>query len=175
MSKLNAMLAAAKSAKENKGGEDVPKETDQALVPISQRDDQAYEPEPEVLIAEEIPDHSGLSGLEAALAQATDQPDDMEIDAVEAFKRAIADLADQVEVNGLIAEACRTVMRMLVEDPELEKIMENEDIGLMVRALRQSYGTKIARKTEKREKKNKKAQMGDEMMSDLANMGLDFG
>ena len=74
-----------------------------------------------------------------------------------------------------VADAIRLVGAQIQEHPALCKIMKPEEWGIFVTGLRESYGTAIVKKSERREKSSKKQADVDEAVSVLAGIdGFNF-
>lgn len=101
------------------------------------------------------------------------QVDSLTQEQVESFKANLEVLAETVDDREMVGMALKSLVSSLRENPIFAEILHPEDFGLMVRALRNSYGVAITKKTEKKETKSKKAAEVALAVEELA--GLDFG
>ena len=83
-------------------------------------------------------------------------------------------LQDNIDNKEMVSEAMKNIMIHLQEHPELVDIMLPESEGLMVKALRRSYGTTIQKKKTRSSKRAQSAKEIDDMMGELAGFELDI-
>lgn len=74
------------------------------------------------------------------------QSEGMDAEAMESLGTALNMLQDNIEDKDIVSEAVKNVLNLLNHHDFLKKILKPEDCGLMVRGLRNSYGTTIAKK-----------------------------
>ena len=86
-----------------------------------------------------------------------DQPDNFSSEAVQSLKDNLQLLRDNFSNPDIVANAVRRVMQDIKQNPNFNDIMQPEDYGTMVKALRESYGVAVVTKQAKSRKKSKKS------------------
>lgn len=94
---------------------------------------------------------------------------------VESFKESIAVLHGSFENKELISAAIANVLGSLKANPNLREILAYEDVGMMVRALRESYGVAVNTKAAKATKTKKASAEQSEIMEMLSDLEIDLG
>lgn len=103
------------------------------------------------------------------------QPDEMSKQAVEQLQISLEVLRNSLDHPELVSEALKNLMLDLQEHEFLRGNMAKEDYGLMVRALRVSYGKTIAKKQERSATKTKNSEDVDSIVSMLGDMNFSVG
>lgn len=88
---------------------------------------------------------------------------------------AIDLLRDHMDVPDLVGDSIRNVMTLIQARPYLAELMRPEDMGALVRGLRESYGVVIQKKQENRSKRAKSVQKADEFEKLMLESGGDLG
>ena len=82
------------------------------------------------------------------------QPEKIDKPGMEAIREALNILEANITDKDLVAQSVRNVMLSLSTDPNLKDLLAPEDIGIMVRGLRESYGVAIVKKDGRRKKRD---------------------
>lgn len=88
------------------------------------------------------------------------------------FRDSLSVLHNSFDHKELVAQAIKNVLDTLKKYPQFRAVLAPEDVQLMVRSLRQSYGFVVAEKVEKKEKKATKEKKTSEVLDALG--GMDF-
>ncbi len=120
---------------------------------------------------------SGVSGdfsesRSAMEFQAKDQPEGYEEEMVVALKDSLDILINSMDNKELIADALKKIMLDLKRYPFLVNILHPEDCNLMVRAVRESYGTTLAKKQVRQGKRQATSKEVDDVMDMLGDMEI---
>ncbi len=101
-----------------------------------------------------------------------DQPDAFpEID-VQVFKDALEVLANNIDNKEIVGQATASILQLIQDNENVKAMLQPADINLMVRGLRESYGTAIVKKSAKKEKAVVNEKNVNELMKDMSD--LDF-
>lgn len=101
------------------------------------------------------------------------QPDEYADEDVQLFKKQIETLTENLDNKDMVGTVLKSLMLHMKQKPHIGQYVLPEDIGIMVKALRNSYGSVIMKKDARSEKK-KKADMEVQEVADL--MGdIDMG
>lgn len=103
------------------------------------------------------------------------QPDAMPASIEEDLKRSLDIIKLQFEDRALVGQAIPHIMRSLQENPNLRALLAPEDIGLMVRGLRECYGVAVTVKVEKKAKKETVAKEKSEIGKELDGLFNELG
>jgi hypothetical protein len=98
------------------------------------------------------------------------QPIEFSAEQVADIKRSIEMIADNLTDKDMVAQTICYIMQSLQQHPTMVDMLAPEDIGMMVRGLRESYGSTIQVKEVKREKKTTKSKKLDEISGLLGDM-----
>ncbi len=104
--------------------------------------------------------------------QAEDQPDGYEEEHVNALKDSLDILVNSMDNKELVADALKKIMLDLKRYPFLVNILHPEDCNLMVRAVRESYGTTLAKKQVRQGKRQATSKEVDDVMDMLGDMEI---
>ena len=96
------------------------------------------------------------------------QPDKYDAEQVAKLAASLELIQDNLNDKDMIGQAVKNILSDLKQYPELTAILRPEHCGLMVKGLKQSYGTVIAKKSER---KSKKQASSEEVNKILENMG----
>lgn len=88
----------------------------------------------------------------------------------EGFRQTVAILHNVFDNVELVMTATKNILRSLRDNPQFVKFLVPEDCGMMVRALRQSYGIVASSKTVKKETKAKKQDTIDDVAAQIGNL-----
>ena len=99
-----------------------------------------------------------------------DQPEKLQEAVVADVKKSLALLADNINNKELVGQAVKSVLSDLQKHDFLRDILQPEDLGLMVRGLRESYGRAVQQKTERKKKTTATNAAVDSILNDLANV-----
>lgn len=104
-----------------------------------------------------------------------EQPEKFSQEAIDKLNGAISILKSCIDDKQQVGQAITIIMKTLQEHEFLKDIMRAhpEHLGLMVRGLRESYGSVIVKKSANKEKRKKNEVELDKTLDILA--GLDFG
>ena len=103
--------------------------------------------------------------------QSPDQPDGFDENEVTALKEKLEILVDNMSNKELVQGALKTILLHLERHSFLYDILKPEDCGLMVRALRASYGVTVTVKRQKKEKKGRTQKDVKDVMDELSELG----
>ena len=127
---------------------------------------------PPTVTADVVPSASLLTDDDKFIHE--EQPDKFEQEQVEKIKNALEILKNSLDDPDLVSEAIKNILTHLQEHPFLSDILAPEDLGMMVRGLRKSYGITIAKKKGKAKKKAANQADVDEVASMLSDMVIDI-
>ena len=94
-------------------------------------------------------------------------------DEVAQFKGSFQMLKDAITNPKLVGQAVKNIMVMMGANPHLCNIAMPEEVGLMVRGIRQSYGVTVAKKSAASEQRGKRALEDakiDNLLGDFGNI-----
>lgn len=100
------------------------------------------------------------------------QPDQFTAEQMETIKQSLQMLLECIEDREMVSQALTSIMNNLQQTPELAKILKPEGIGLMVRALRQSFGVQVAKKSERAQKREAAQKDVNETLEILRKMNF---
>lgn len=100
------------------------------------------------------------------------QPENFNDKTVQQFKAGIQLLKDHIDDKDLITDAIRNVLGMLKAHDFLKGHLLPEDMGLMVRGLRNGYGTVIQKKQTKQRKRSASNEEVDKILDNLGDIDL---
>ena len=103
--------------------------------------------------------------------QTPDQPDSFDENEVTALKEKLEILVENMSNKELVQGALKTILLHLERHSFLYDILKPEDCGLMVRALRASYGVTVTVKRQKKEKKGRTQKDVKDVMDELSELG----
>jgi len=103
--------------------------------------------------------------------QSPDQPDNFDENEVTILKEKLEILVENMPNKELVQGALKTILLHLERHPFLYDILKKEDCGLMVRALRTSYGVTVTVKRQKKEKKGRTQKDVKDVMDELSELG----
>jgi len=103
---------------------------------------------------------------------APEQVDGIDKDAIKTLKENMDILIQSITHKELVTSAIRIVLIHLKKYPFLKDILLPEDCQIMVRALRESYGSTITKKNQRRDKKDASSAEVDAVVESLSD--LDF-
>lgn len=102
------------------------------------------------------------------------QPEAYTPEQVGQIKGALELLANSMNNREMVGQSVYHLLHQIKQNPKLSAILAPEDLGLMVRGLRQSYGVVVQKKTENRSKRQAKVEDVDKLVDDLSSMGISF-
>ena len=116
--------------------------------------------------------HAGveIEKTEKTFGQNEKQPENMPSDVQQEFEQSLLMVVEGLENRELLGQAVQHTMMFLQEHPALCEILAPENIQILVRGLRESYGVQVANKTEKQEKKAKKNEELNGLMDQLGKL-----
>jgi hypothetical protein len=91
----------------------------------------------------------------------------------EAFLRNVKSIKDLFDQPELLAAAMRQVLVDLRDNPQFEGLMGHEDVGMMVRAMREAFGVAVVKK-EERSKGKGRTKKAKELEGDAAVFSKDL-
>jgi len=101
-----------------------------------------------------------------------DQPNAFpEIDVI-SFKEALEILANNIDNKEIVGQATSNILQLIQNNENVKAMLQPEDINLMVKGLRESYGTAIVKKSARKEKTVVNEQNVNKLMKDMSD--LDF-
>ncbi len=103
--------------------------------------------------------------------QSPDQPDDFDENEVTTLKEKLDILVENMSNKELVQSALKTILLQLERHTFLYDILKPEDCGLMVRALRASYGVTVTVKRQKKEKRGQTQKDVKDVMDELSELG----
>jgi len=103
-----------------------------------------------------------------------EQTDAFKPEDVEKMRAAFEVLRDSIDHPEIVSDAIANILKFLQGDEALAQLIEPEDYGVMVRALRMSYGTTITKKVNNKEKKVKSEKSVDEIVDALDGMQFEL-
>jgi len=101
-----------------------------------------------------------------------DQPEKYTRAQVQNLHNALQLIETHIGDKEIIGDAVKNVLQLLQETPELCEILRPENGGLMVRALRESYGVVIQKKSERKGKRAVKQAVTDDFLANLTEFDL---
>lgn len=104
--------------------------------------------------------------------QHADQPEKFKEETIKKLKENLKKLEDNIGDKEFVTDAISFIMKSLRQHDFLKDIMKPQDIGLMVRGLRESYGVVIKKKETRAKKVTEKQQKESELLDKLSE--LDF-
>lgn len=90
------------------------------------------------------------------------QPEKYTEDQAAQFKELVLAMPTLFDNKDALANVLRRILKSLHDHPAFSEFLAPEDCGMMVRALRASYGTQLEIKTAKAKKSRKKEQIGSD-------------
>lgn len=134
-------------------------------------------PNPPAALAVQLPTAIGAGGLGSTLADINhhSMPDSIPVPQVDALREQIENLRNSFEYPEQVMGATRNILLFLHENPQFTKLLEPEDYGIMVKALRQCHGVAQTNKVQAITKRSAKQQESAATQSMLANMLSDLG
>ena len=101
-----------------------------------------------------------------------EQKEAFEKQEMENIKEALKILEDSLDDKELVSDAVRYIFQHVQQHPFLADMLAPEDIGLMVRGLRNSYASVVAKKSERSNKRATNAAKVDEIAKELGDFTL---
>lgn len=115
-----------------------------------------------------------LTDIELTGINHDSQPEKFNEKTVAQFKAAVKTVHEHVDDKGLIGDAIKNVLSMLEEHDFLKKIVQPQDIGMMVRGLRENYGVVIQKKQTRTTKRRAGAEEVEKIMADLSDIEIEI-
>ncbi len=103
---------------------------------------------------------------------AEEQPEQFSEKEIEDFKNALEVLSNNIDNKEVVGQATASLLQLIQNNENVRQMLQPEDIRLMVRGLRESYGTAIVKKETKQTKKVVSEKNVDGLMKDMSD--LDF-
>lgn len=101
-----------------------------------------------------------------------DQPDTLPADDVEKFLNNFEILKKNIDHPELVSQSFRDILIRMKERPDLVDNMAPENFGIMVRALRVSYGVQITKKSAAKNTRSKQKEAVAQTIDDLKAIGF---
>ncbi len=117
-------------------------------------------------------DNSSATEISADEFNSPDQPEKFTEDDVQSFKEALEVLSNNIDNKEIVGQATSNILQLIQNNENVKAMLQPEDINLMVRGLRESYGTAIVKKSAKKEKTVVNEKNVNELMKDMSD--LDF-
>ena len=103
-----------------------------------------------------------------------EQPDAFAPEVVDQMQAQFEMLRQSLDHPEVVSEAVANILKFMQAHDGLAKLVEPEECGLMVRALRVSYGTTITKKVNNKEKKQKTIAKVDEIVDAMDGMQFEL-
>lgn len=103
------------------------------------------------------------------------QPETFDQDVIDEVKASLEIIDDSLTEGidkTLINDAMSNVLKHMLDHPFLEDVISDEDCGLMVRALKETFGTLIAKKTAAKGKRAASAAEKQSALDDMTELGI---
>lgn len=101
-----------------------------------------------------------------------DQSENFSSESIENFKTALQILENNIDNKEVVGQATASILSLIKNDEEVRAMLRPENIQLMVRGLRESYGTVIVKKETRQTKRQQSQENVDDLLSGMKD--LDF-
>jgi len=122
-------------------------------------------------IEPELEDEPEVSSKEFQYDSQKEKYSSEEVKEIQAALETLKNSIDQPEIVG---QALRSIMHDMQTNPNLVDLLAPEDIGLMVRGLRESYGVAIAKKQQYKSKRKRTEEEVDNTIDELKGLGIEL-
>lgn len=100
------------------------------------------------------------------------QPDSLTPEQVADFRESITVLENNLDHKELVGNAISNILNKLKENPNFRELLLPEDCGTMVKALRESYGVAVTKKTARVKTKSASAKEVDDIVDSLGDLDI---
>lgn len=100
-----------------------------------------------------------------------DQPDEFQQAEIDNIREKLQLLEDNIDDKDIVQNALKIILTRTHEHEFLQGIFHPEDLGIMVRAMRESYGVTVTVKKQRSTKRKQVAQDVADVMDEISDLG----